>query len=105
MNKQELIDTLKAQYNKNLRKQLVASLLESEDNEETEKQYKLMNQIFSYVLSQLGWTMAENAQSWDSTPLDIMTDVFPKINKTKWFKEQHITANHSIDIVMDNPKS
>ena len=105
MNKQELIDTLKAQYNKDLRKQLVASLLEAEDNEETNKQYKLMNQIFSYVLSQLGWTMAANAKSWDSTPLDVMMEVFPKIKKTKWFKEQHITATKSIDVVMDNPES
>ncbi len=105
MNKQELIDTLKAQYNKELRKQLVDSLLEAEDNDETEKQYKLMNQVFSYVLSQLGWSMADNTQSWDNTPLDVMTEVFPKIKKTKWFKEQHITTKKSIDVVMDKLES
>lgn len=104
MNKDELIQTLKAQYSKDIRKQLTKSLLEAETNNDTDVQYKLMNQIFSYVLAQLGWEMSENVKGWDSTPLDVMTEVFPKIAKSKWFKEQHINVDENIDILMQKQK-
>jgi len=107
MTKNELIETLKSQYNRDLRKQLVRSLLDAEKSKDASlitKQYKLMNQIFSYVLSQLGWTMAENTESWDSTPLDVMTEVFPKIKTSKWYKEQHINVDKNIAVRMDSPE-
>jgi hypothetical protein len=100
MNKQEIIDTLKAQYSKDLRKQLVQSLRDAEQNGDADKQNKLMNQIFSYVLAQLGWTMASNVKEWDDRPLEVMQEVFPKINKTKWYKEQKLLAEKSIDVQM-----
>ena len=100
MNKQEIIDTLKAQYSKELRKQLVQSLRDAEQNGDADKQTKLMNQIFSYVLAQLGWTMASNVKEWDDRPLEVMQEVFPKINKTKWYKEQKLLAEQSIDVQM-----
>jgi len=100
MNKQEIIDTLKAQYSKDLRKQLVQSLRDAEQNGDTTQQYKLMNQIFSCVLAQLGWTMASNVKEWDDRPLEVMQEVFPKINKTKWYKEQKLLAEKSIDVQM-----
>ena len=103
MNKIGLIDTLKAQYNRDLRKQLVKSLLDAEKSKDSSvitKQYKLINQIFSYVLSELGWTMAENTENWDSTPLDVMTEVFPKIKTSEWYKEQHISVDKNIDVDM-----
>ena len=98
MNKQEIIDTLKAQYSKELRKQLVQSLRDAEQNGDADKQTKLMNQIFSYVLAQLGWTMVSNVKEWDDRPLEVMKEVFPKINKTKWYKEQKLLAEQSIDV-------
>ena len=100
MNKQEIIETLKAQYNRDIRKQLVRSLLEAEKNEDTETQYKLMNQIFSYVLAQLGWTMANSTENWDNTPLELMEEVFPKIETSQWFKEQQLISKQSIDVQM-----
>ena len=100
MNKQEIIDTLKAQYSKDLRKQLVQSLRDAEQNGDADKQNKLMNQIFSYVLAQLGWTMASNIKEWDDRPLEVMKEVFPKINKTKWYKAQKLLAEQSIDVQM-----
>ena len=104
MNKEELIQTLKSQYNKDLRKQLVRSLIDAEKNNDTDVQYKLMNQIFSYVLAQLGWEMSKNVKEWDSTPLDIMIEVFPKIAKSKWFKEQHIKVDEDIDLLLPKDK-
>ena len=101
MNKNEIIETLKAQYNRDLRKQLVRTLLDAEKTDNTLKQYKLMNQIFSYVLSQLGWTMAANTESWDPTPLEVMDEVFPKISTSKWFMEQKLTTKKHIDLKMD----
>ena len=101
MNKNEIVETLKAQYNRDLRKQLVKTLLDAEKENNTDKQYKLMNQIFSYVLSQLGWTMAANSENWDPTPLEIMDEVFPKITTSKWFREQKLTTKKHIDLKMD----
>jgi len=101
MNKNEIIETLKAQYNRDLRKQLVRALLNAEKENNTDKQYKLMNQIFSYVLSQLGWTMAANTENWDPTPLEVMDEVFPKITTSKWFMEQKLTTKKQIDLKMD----
>ena len=100
MNKNEIIETLKSQYNRDLRKQIVRSLLEAEKEDDTLKQYKLMNQIFSYVLSQLGWEMAKSTEQWDTTPLEVMDEVFPKISTSKWYKEQQLfTKKH---IAVDN---
>jgi len=101
MNKNEIIETLRAQYNRDLRKQLVRTLLNAEKENNTDKQYKLMNQIFSYVLSQLGWTMAANSENWDPTPLEIMDEVFPEITTSKWFREQKLITKKHIDLKMD----
>jgi len=101
MDKQEIIETLKSQYNRDLRKQIVRSLLDAEKEKDTDKQYKLINQIFSYVLAELGWTMAKNTQNWDRTPLEVMTEVFPKIKTSEWYKEQHITVDENINVLMD----
>ncbi len=104
MNKSVIIETLKTQYNRDLRKQLVRSLLEAEEEQDTDKQYKLMNQIFSYVISELGWTMPVNTKNWDSTPLDIMIEVFPKIKTSKWYAEQDLNIDTSINVVMGKPE-
>ena len=101
MNKQEIIDTLKTQYSRDIRKQLVRSLLDAEKEEDTLTQYKLMNQIFSYVLAQLGWTMSQNAESWDASPLEVMDEVFPKITTSKWYDEQKVLTTKDIDVMMD----
>ena len=100
MDEIELIGVLKAQYSKELRKQLVQSLRDAEQSGDAEQQNKLMNQVFSYVLAQLGWTMASNVKEWDDRPLKVMQEVFPKINKTKWYKEQKLLAEKSIDVQM-----
>jgi len=100
MEKQELIETLKAQYSKDIRKQLVHSLLEAEEANDMAQQYKLMNQIFSYVLAQLNWTMASNANEWDDRPLEVMAETFPKIKKSKWYKEQTLATKKRIDVEM-----
>lgn len=104
MDKQEIIETLKSQYNKDLRKQIVRSLLYAEKEKDTDKQYKLMNQIFSYVLSQLGWTMATNTENWNPTPLEVMDEAFPKITTSKWFMEQKLITKKHIDLKMANPE-
>jgi len=104
MEKEALIDTLKTQYSRDLRKQLVKTILSAEktkDATETKKSYGLMNQIFSYVLKECDWTMFENSKKWDGLPLKIMTDVFPKLDTTKWYQEQMIASEKSIDVVMD----
>ncbi len=100
MDETELISVLKAQYSKDLRKQLVQALRDAEQSGDDDRQTKLMNQIFSYVLAQLGWTMASNTKEWDDRPLEVMEKVFPKISKTKWYKEQQLLAEKSIDVQM-----
>jgi len=48
--------------------------------------------------------MAESAENWDRTPLDVMSEVFPKIKTSKWYTEQHISVDQNIDVMMDNPE-
>jgi len=101
MKKNEIIETLKNSYPRDMRKQVVKTLLSEEKSTEIPN-YKIINQIFSYVLSELGWNMAKNTQEWDNTPLCIMEESFPKIEKTKWYKEQILTAKKSIDLEMND---
>lgn len=96
--KTEIIETLKNNYNRDLRKQVVKTLLK--DEKESEKpNYQLINQIFSYVLKELGWNIAKNTKEWDNTPVDIMQEAFPKIESTKWYDEQILTAKKMIDVL------
>ena len=99
MTKQEIIETLKNSYPRDTRKQLVKTLQAEEKSKEIPK-YKIINQIFSYVLSELGWEMAQNTSDWDKTPLEIMEEVFPSIEKTNWYQEQQLTAQNTIDVEM-----
>ena len=107
MQKNKIINELKAQYPRDLRKQLVKTILSNEKNDDkiaTEKSYNLMNQIFSYVLKECNWSMSQNSGEWDNTPLEIMTEVFPKLDTTQWYKEQGFVVKKDIDIVMDQNK-
>jgi len=99
MKKTEIIQTLKESYKRDIRKQLVKSL-QAEEKETQTPSHKVINQIFSYVLSELGWEMAKNNQEWDNTPLEIMSETFPQIEKTHWYKEQILTAKKEIDVEM-----
>jgi len=90
---QKIIDALKEQYTRDLRKQVVKSMLKNEkskDKEAQESSYKIINQIFTYIISELGWKISQSNKSWDDTPLKIISDVFPKIETTKWFKDQEL---------------
>ena len=101
MNKEEIIETIKASYSREVRKGLVRSILEKEKKDDEfaiKQQYKIINQIFSYVLQQSGWRMGENSGSWDSTPLGIMTDIFPKLSTTKWYEEQNLTTTQNVEV-------
>jgi hypothetical protein len=101
---EEIIKTLKTQYPRDVRKQLVKSILQNEkDNvlQATEQQYIIMGQIFSYVLKELNWTMPTNSNEVDMKPLKIMEEVFPKIETTKWYKNQILTAKKNIGLKID----
>jgi len=101
MNQNEIIETLKATYSREVRKGLIKTILEKEkeDNElATLQQYKIINQIFSYVLGQSGWKMGEDSTVWDAKPLEIMKEVFPKLSTTKWYSEQLLNTNQKVEI-------
>ena len=97
MKKTEIIDTLKNNYNRDLRKQVVKTIL-SHEKENDKPDYQIINQIFTYVLKELNWSMPENTKEWDYTPLDIMEEVFPKIESTKWFNDQILAAKKMMKI-------
>ena len=101
MKKTEIIETLKTQYNRDLRKGVVKTLLKDEKASD-KANYQLINQIFSYVLKELAWDIAENTKEWDNTPLDIMMEAFPHIESTKWYEEQILTAKEMIDVLRKN---
>jgi len=103
MQKEIIINELKAQYPRDLRKQLVKTILSKEkgqDKTAVKQQYNLMNQIFSYVLKECNWSMSKNSENWDNSPLEIMEKVFPKLATTRWYKEQDIAVKKNIDVVI-----
>jgi len=99
MEKQEIIQTLKESYSREIRKKLVKSIQADEEDNDIPN-YKVINQIFSYVLSQLGWQMAQSTSQWDKTPLIIMKETFPKIESTKWYHNQILTTTKTIEVEM-----
>ena len=104
MQKEIIINELKAQYSRDLRKQLVKTILTHEKNKDETalaQSYKLMNQIFSYVLKECNWSMSENSQGWNNTPLEVMIETFPKLDTTQWYAEQDLSVKKNIDIQMD----
>ncbi len=98
MNKQELIQTLKDTYPRELRKNVVKSIQHDEKNNDTDKIYGMVNQIFSYVLKESNWDIADTSANWDSEPLLIMKEAFPKIETTNWYKEQELFISKHIDV-------
>lgn len=101
MKNEEIIKTIKDSYNRDIRKQLVKSLIKNEkdnDQEAIESSYKVVDQIFSYVISELGWTFSSDSNSWNDVPLQIMLEVFPNIDKTKWFEEKLLQVKSSISL-------
>lgn len=65
-----------------------------------DKQYKIINQIFSYVIKQSNWKISQNSNNLDTKPLKVMLEVFPKLSSTKWYKKQNIFVKSDIDVVM-----
>jgi hypothetical protein len=107
MNKDEVIEFLKSQYPRDVRKQLIKSILDSEkdgNKDSLDTQYMILSQIFSYVLKELNWSMPKNSTELDSIPLEVMIEVFPKIDKTKWFSEQLLMTKSSVNLVMGEDK-
>jgi hypothetical protein len=96
MKKETIIQILKDNYSRDLRKEVVKNIQFNEKQSET-PDYKIINQIFSYVLKELSWKMAENTKEWDNTPLNIMEETFPILESTKWFEEQILTAKKMIE--------
>ncbi len=94
--KSEIIQTLKDTYSRDLRKQVVKTILANE-NEQNTADNKIIDEIFSYVLNELNWKLPEKSEEWDYTPLDIMEETFPKIETTKWFEVQIVTARKMIE--------
>ena len=102
MEKEKILEDIRAHYPRDLRKQLIKTILmqEKEKNIAALKEsYGLIDQIFSYVLKACDWSMADNSKEWDHTPLEIMDEAFPKLSETKWYKDQLLFAKHAIDVV------
>ena len=101
---QNIVDTLKESYTRALRKEVVKNILKYEKNDDKkalESSYKVINQIFTYIISELGWSMSKNTEGWDDTPLKIIGEVFPKIESTKWFKDQQLHVTKDINLEGD----
>ena len=93
----EISEKLKLAYNRDVRKQIVKSIIR-EEKSNLMPNYQIINQIFSYVLSEYNWNLSLNSKEWDLVPLDIMREVFPKIENTKWYKQQIIVAKGNIEV-------
>jgi len=96
------LDTVKANvkfikdsYPKKTRIELITNLLEAQADktisgqETVERLQNLIDQIFSTVLGNLKWNIASSKNSWDYRPIEVMQEVFPKIEKTRWYNMRH----------------
>ena len=99
--RKEIINTLKDTYNIDLRAQLVKTI-QHEEKQTANPSYKIINQIFSYVLKELDWTVVQDTEKWDDTALQIIKESFPKIENTKWFKEQVLIVKNTIKTKRNN---
>jgi len=101
MEKADIIGTLKTNYTRDLRKQVVKTLLKDE-KENDKPNYQIIDQIFTYVQRELGWKLPENEEAWDYTPLDVMKEAFPHIESTKWYEIQIYAADQVLDAMKKN---
>jgi hypothetical protein len=97
MCQQEIIQTLKSHYPREVRKQLVKTIQE-EERCGTKVNYNTLNQIFSYVLKELHWDISKNSREWNQTPLDIMREVFPHLDDTTWYRNQLLITKQDINV-------
>ncbi len=75
MTAEETIITLKEQYNRTLRKQLVKAMLEDEKQKLSQTQTThMINQIFSYVLENTNWNITHNSAKWDTPQISGVRD-------------------------------
>lgn len=101
MTEKEIVDTIKSKYTRDLRKQMVKAIIKNEkndDKEALESSYNIVNQIFSYIMGELKWNISDNTTNWDDTPLRIMSETFPNLDTTNWFKELQLNVTKSIDL-------
>lgn len=97
--KAAIVALLKQRYKRDVRKQLVKAMQDAESDKTVQNNaHQLIAQIFSFALQELGWDFVTNSQEWDDTPLQIMQEVFPKIEQTQWFEEQQLTTKGNIPI-------
>jgi len=93
VSQEDIINTIKATYSREVRKNLIKAIIQSEkskDSQMMDKQYKIINQIFSYVIKESNWKISQNSNTLDTKPLEIMLEVFPKLSSTKWYEGQNI---------------
>lgn len=104
MNKQQIVKELKSNYPRDIRKQLIKTIMHNEKNNDKaiDQQYHLLDQIFSYVLKVSDWSIADNLEGWNQSPLRIMTEVFPQLESTQWYREKTLSASGNIDIIMED---
>ena len=101
MKNEQIIEAIKEHYSRDIRKQLVKGIVRNEknnDKEAIESSYSIVNQIFSFVISELGWTFSQNSEEWSDEPLKIMLKAFPNIDKTKWFEAQLLQVRNSVEL-------
>ena len=97
----EIIETLKTHYNRDLRKQVVKTILKNE--KETDRpDYQVIDQIFLYIQKELNWEFTVDTKESELTPLEIMKAVFPHIESTKWYQIQFTAAKKMLDEMRKN---
>ena len=102
MSKEKIIDDIRSKYPRELRKQLIKTILMQEKAKNAaalKESYGLIDQIFSYVLKECNWSMPDTSEAWDHTPLEIMDETFPKLSETKWYKDQLLFAKQAISVI------
>jgi len=100
MNNQEIIDAIKAKYDRNIRKGLIKNVLaleEAKDYANLQGGYQILHQLFSYILKELHWDINDRSLAWNKAPIDILHETLPQIEKTQWYAGLRISIQAHID--------
>lgn len=100
MTNEAIIDTIKAKYDRNTRKDLIKNIQKFEkakDYQNLQGGYQILHQLFAYILKELKWDIKDRSLEWDKAPIEILEASLPQIEQTQWYAGLRMSIQAHID--------
>jgi len=95
-----IIDTIKAKYDRNSRKELIKKIQKLEkakDYPNLQGGYQILHQIFVYILKELNWDISNRTLEWNKAPIEILEASLPQIEQTQWYAGLRMSIQAHMD--------